>query len=84
MRVVDEGIGIPAADQPRIFSKFVRGEPGPGASTHGTGVGLFLSRGLLAAMNGRIWVESEEGQGLELRLRAACLRPGAERVSIAP
>jgi signal transduction histidine kinase len=30
---------------------------------HGTGLGLFLARGLLLAMGGRIWVESKEGQG---------------------
>ena len=30
---------------------------------HGTGLGLFLARGLLVAMGGRIWVESKEGQG---------------------
>ncbi|MBA2614956.1 MAG: GAF domain-containing protein [Actinobacteria bacterium] len=63
VRVVDEGLGIPTGEQPRIFSKFVRGETGPGAPTEGTGIGLFLARGFLAAMNGRIWLESEEGKG---------------------
>ena len=60
--VADEGIGIPRSDQQRIFTKFFRtdrGGPGPG----GTGRGLFLVRGLVAAMGGRIWVESEEGRG---------------------
>jgi signal transduction histidine kinase len=59
--VADEGIGIPAADQQRIFSKFFRGDGAPAG--HGTGVGLFLVRGLVTAMGGRIWVDSEEGQG---------------------
>jgi two-component system, OmpR family, phosphate regulon sensor histidine kinase PhoR len=60
--VADEGLGIPRSDQQRIFTKFFRtdrGGPGPG----GTGLGLFLVRGLVAAMGGRIWVESEEGHG---------------------
>jgi two-component system, OmpR family, phosphate regulon sensor histidine kinase PhoR len=61
VRVSDEGIGIPRADQQRIFSKFYRAESPP--SAQGTGLGLFLARGLLAAMGGRIWVESKEGQG---------------------
>ena len=62
VRVTDQGIGIPRADQQRIFSKFFRAE-GTGPGVQGTGLGLFLARGLLLAMGGRIWVESKEGQG---------------------
>ncbi len=62
MRISDEGIGIPRADHQRIFSKFYRAE-GAGPGVEGTGLGLFLARGLLVAMGGRIWVESKEGQG---------------------
>ncbi|HEV7134570.1 MAG TPA: GAF domain-containing protein [Gaiellaceae bacterium] len=62
--VADEGIGIPQADQEQIFRKFYRGagvvsRVGAG----GTGLGLFIARGLVAAMGGRIWVESHEGEG---------------------
>ncbi len=63
LRVVDEGEGIAPADRKRIFTKFFHGGdagPEPGS---GTGVGLFLARGLVAAMRGRLWVESEEGRG---------------------
>jgi two-component system, OmpR family, phosphate regulon sensor histidine kinase PhoR len=63
VRVEDEGVGIPPTDRQRIFTKFVRGDGGPTAATQGTGVGLFLARGLLAGMRGRIWVESVESQG---------------------
>jgi two-component system sensor histidine kinase VicK len=62
VRVSDQGVGIPRADQQRIFSKFYRAES-TGVGVHGTGLGLFLARGLLLAMGGRIWVESKEGQG---------------------
>ena len=61
--VTDEGIGIPRADQQRIFTKFYRSEQAAVHSPQGTGLGLFLARGLLAAMGGRIWVESQEGEG---------------------
>jgi signal transduction histidine kinase len=57
--VADEGVGIPRAEQERIFSKFYRG----GDSTSGTGLGLFIAQGLVSAMGGRISVESEEGKG---------------------
>jgi signal transduction histidine kinase len=60
--VADEGIGIPRSHQQRIFSKFFRTDRGV-TDTAGTGLGLFLVRGLVAAMGGRIWVESEEGRG---------------------
>ena len=64
VRVDDEGIGIPQAEQQRIFSKFYRAESAarqtPGG---GTGLGLFIVRGLVNAMGGRIWVDSREGQG---------------------
>jgi PAS domain S-box-containing protein len=62
--VADEGIGIPQADQDQIFRKFYRGadaETRVGVS--GTGLGLFIARGLVTAMGGRIWVESREGEG---------------------
>lgn len=62
VRVTDQGIGIPRADQQRIFSKFFRAE-GTGPGVQGTGLGLFLARGLVLAMGGRIWVESKEGKG---------------------
>ena len=62
--VADQGLGIPQADQEQIFRKFYRGSDaearlGPG----GTGLGLFIARGLVTAMGGRIWVESREGEG---------------------
>jgi PAS domain S-box-containing protein len=63
LRVVDEGLGIPATEQQRIFTKFYRVDTARPGSGHGTGIGLFLARGLLAAMGGRISVESEEGKG---------------------
>jgi len=59
--VADEGVGIPASQRERIFSKFYRGgENGPPT---GTGLGLFIAQGLVSAMGGRIWVDSEEGRG---------------------
>jgi PAS domain S-box-containing protein len=63
VRVIDEGVGIARADQQRIFTKFYRAGAAADAGVQGAGLGLFLVRGLLAAMGGRIWVESKEGEG---------------------
>jgi PAS domain S-box-containing protein len=62
VRVVDEGIGIPAGEREHIFRKFHRVDSG-GRTRGGTGLGLFIARGLVAAMGGRIWVDSDEGRG---------------------
>ena len=62
--VADEGIGIPQADQDQIFRKFYRGaDAETRVGSGGTGLGLFIARGLVTAMGGRIWVESREGEG---------------------
>jgi PAS domain S-box-containing protein len=62
--VADEGIGIPQADQEQIFRKFYRGSDAElRAGAGGTGLGLFIARGLVSAMGGRIWVSSQEGEG---------------------
>ena len=62
--VEDEGIGIPEAEQTRIFTKFYRAETGRrDLASGGTGLGLFIAKELLAAMRGNIWVRSREGEG---------------------
>ncbi len=72
--VEDEGVGIPHAEQERIFRKFYRGEAASSGAVGGgaAGLGLFLAEGLVTAMGGRIRVDSSEGRGstfvLELRV----------------
>jgi PAS domain S-box-containing protein len=62
--VADEGIGIPQSDQEQIFRKFYRGADADlRTGAGGTGLGLFIARGLVTAMGGRIWVSSREGEG---------------------
>jgi two-component system, OmpR family, phosphate regulon sensor histidine kinase PhoR len=84
IRVTDEGIGIARADQPRIFTKFYRAEEAVRHSPHGAGLGLFLARGLLAAMGGRIWVESEEGNGSTFVFEVPIAREGKGEVTREP
>jgi PAS domain S-box-containing protein len=65
--VRDQGVGIPADQLTLIFTKFYR-RAGHGAPT-GTGLGLFITRGLVEAHGGRIWARSEVGRGTEVRFR---------------
>ncbi len=64
LRVADEGVGISQSEQARIFTKFYRAPQG-GTATNGGGPGLslFVARGLVLAMGGRMWVSSAEGKG---------------------
>jgi PAS domain S-box-containing protein len=61
--VRDEGLGIPLAEQSRIFEKFYRLDPNLTRGVGGTGLGLYICRELIRHMEGRIWVASIEGEG---------------------
>ncbi|MCB0046270.1 MAG: GAF domain-containing protein [Caldilineaceae bacterium] len=61
--VADEGIGIPAYELPHIFERFYRVDSSLRRSTAGTGLGLFLSKAIVDAHGGEIWVRSESGAG---------------------
>jgi PAS domain S-box-containing protein len=62
-RVADQGLGIPPAEQDRIFEKFFRLDPNLTRGVGGTGLGLYISRELATRMNGRIWVDSDGRTG---------------------
>jgi two-component system phosphate regulon sensor histidine kinase PhoR len=61
--VADEGLGIPAGEQQRIFGKFYRVDPNQTRGVGGTGLGLYICRELVRRMDGRISVTSREGEG---------------------
>jgi signal transduction histidine kinase len=61
--VSDEGLGIAADDQERIFDKFQRLDPDLARGVGGTGLGLFISRELVAQMEGTLSVSSSAGEG---------------------
>ena len=59
----DQGLGVPAGEQRRIFDKFVRGSSAKAAGINGTGLGLAMVRRIVAAHGGDVRVSSEEGKG---------------------
>lgn len=61
--VIDDGIGIPAADHDRIFERFYRVDAARSRSVGGTGLGLAITRHLVESMHGRIELESQLGHG---------------------
>ncbi len=63
LHIQDHGIGIPLEQQSLIFGRFVRADNARQAEISGTGLGLYISRGLIEQHGGRIWFESREGKG---------------------
>jgi PAS domain S-box-containing protein len=61
--VEDHGIGIAPEDQQRLFERFYRVDNRLRRETQGAGLGLYLSRAIVEAHGGRIWVESQPGRG---------------------
>ena len=61
LSVTDTGIGIPRADIPKLFKRFSQGTSHK--RTCSTGLGLYLSRQIVEAHNGKIWVETELNKG---------------------
>ena len=79
--VSDTGIGIAAAELPRIFEPFQRGGQAHG-NVEGAGIGLAVTRALVLAMGGSVQVASTPGQGTTFSVRlpladAAAPSPGA-------
>ncbi|HWE48134.1 MAG TPA: response regulator [Caulobacteraceae bacterium] len=67
--VRDTGIGIPAAELPRLFERFHRVEGVRGRTIEGTGIGLALVSELVKLHGGEITVESEPGHGTRFTIR---------------
>jgi signal transduction histidine kinase len=62
LQVTDQGPGIPASDQPRIFDKFYRAS-NISSDVEGSGLGLAIVKNIVENHQGRIWVESTVGKG---------------------
>lgn len=63
VRVIDTGLGIAPDDQPKVFEKFKQVGETLTDKPKGTGLGLPICKQIIEHHNGRIWVESEPGQG---------------------
>jgi len=78
--VVDEGVGIPAADLDRVFERFYRVDKARARQTGGTGLGLAIVRHVANNHGGVVSVQSQEGEGstFTFRLPARLVVPSPE------
>lgn len=67
LRVIDQGMGIPPADQKRLFTRFFRAANA--TNIQGTGLGLYIVKRYVELMNGEIGFVSEDGKGTEFWVR---------------
>ena len=84
--VKDVGPGIPPDDIPRLFGQFVRLKRDVSGNVRGTGLGLYVSKQLVEAMGGRIWVESTgiAGEGSCFRFTLPCVTRTKVRAKTVP
>jgi len=61
--VKDNGIGMSLENQKKLFKKFYQVDSSVKRKHGGTGLGLSICKGIVEALGGKIWVESEEGKG---------------------
>ena len=79
VQVRDHGPGVAPADLPRLFDRFYRGVAARNR-TSGTGMGLWIARGLLAAEQGRVWAENHPNGGAEFTIVVPVMAKGPEPV----
>jgi signal transduction histidine kinase len=62
-QISDNGLGIPKAQQAKLFKKFFRAENAMKVETDGNGLGLYLVKAIVESSGGKVWFTSEEGAG---------------------
>jgi signal transduction histidine kinase len=79
LEVADTGLGIPAAEQGRLFERFFRASSATSRAIPGVGLGLTIVKAIIEAHGGRVAVSSEEGVGTTFRIDLPLRPPAAER-----
>lgn len=73
--VTDQGVGIPAAELPRVFERFYRGDPARSRNTGGTGLGLSIVKHVIQNHRGEVRVWSHPGRGSTFTIKLPTVEP---------
>ena len=79
--VADDGPGIAAADQERIFERYYRSETEATRNRQGSGLGLPIARALVELHGGRLWLESTPGAGATFWIALPTGHPAAAQAA---
>lgn len=82
--VMNRGQGIPADELPFLFERYARSRAARKSSTKGTGLGLYIAKGLVEAQGGRIWADSTPGEATTFHFTIALDGPAAPMTNRSP
>lgn len=74
LEVADNGCGIPAEQQDRVFSKLFRADNAQKLESDGSGLGLYMAKAMVEEAGGTIWFDSVENQGTVFYVKLPCIR----------
>jgi signal transduction histidine kinase len=76
LTVSDTGIGIPADVLPKLFTRFYQLDASTARKYGGTGLGLYITKSIIDAFKGKIWIESEVGKGTDVHVLLSVSKDG--------
>jgi len=77
-KVIDQGIGVPKSEQPRLFTKFYRASNAKQQRPDGTGIGLYMAKKVIVAHGGEVVFDTKENEGSTFGFRLPLPKPSSD------